>query len=227
MLLSFQTGPTTAGRSSPHGGEILSKEAEADRLRTHFRDIFQAKVGHWQTSRYGKRHPGLSGLEQTGHPATLAGSGRQGSHSTGGREDQVGRQRAGNSVFARRAGNRVLIRDSLLEAGVCDSDVAIIMAWMSGATYHLSHAHVDLHILTTRGVRLAHVIDLSDLQIFADDFLWSIWVLLSTSARLLWRGRYLCFLGGEILRNQFSRLRSVLTSTRCLGPRKHPATGNC
>ena len=245
-------------------------------------------------------------------------------------------QQAGNSVFARRAGNRsapyaggvvlsldmttafdtvprVLIRDSLLEAGVCDSDVAIIMAWMSGATYHLSHAHVDLHILTTRGVRqgctlspliwacytcyvttrLAHIIDLSDLQIYADDFLWSrlfstrpqffetlnqipglikqlrhlgLTINVSKTAVLIRmarhegksllkqhvcstpKGRYLRFLGGEILRipikhsheylgcvislfdfealtvrhrlstarNQFSRLRSVLTSTRCL-----------
>ena len=125
-------------------------------------------------------------------------------------------QQAGNSVFARRAGKRsapyaggvmlsldmttafdtvprVLIRDSLLAAGVCDADVSIIMAWMSGATYHLTHAHVDLHILTQRGVRqgcklspliwacytcyittkLEQIIDISDLQIFADDFLWS------------------------------------------------------
>ena len=246
-------------------------------------------------------------------------------------------QQAGNSVFARRAGTRsdpyaggivlsldmttafdtvprVLIRDSLIEAGVCDSDVAIIMAWMSGATYHLSHAHVDLHILTTRGVRqgcslspliwacytcyvtarLANFIDLADLQIFADDFLWSrifrtrsqffetldripslmqqlkslgLTINVNKTAVLIRMarpegksllkqhvcttptGRYLCFLGGELLRipikhsheylgcvislfdfeaftvrhristakNQFSRLRSVLTSTRCLG----------
>ena len=245
-------------------------------------------------------------------------------------------QQAGNSVFARRAGRRsapyaggimlsldmttafdtvprVLIRDSLLAAGICDADVSIIMAWMSGATYHLTHAHVDLHILTQRGVRqgcklspliwacytcyittkLAHIIDIADLQIFADDFLWSrifstrqqFFDALDQIPRLLKmmqhygltinvnktavlirmaqqegkqllkqhvcstsKGQYLCFLGGELLRiplkrshvylgcvislfdfenltvrhrlctarNQFSRLRTVLTSTRCL-----------
>ena len=422
-------------------GEILSKEAEADRLRTHFRDIFQAKaipwehdcavmgvpppladVGraladiplrkaaprhfapnaawraaapvvapivhrevcqawskqaiprHWQDGwlvlmrkpqKLG-RGPGdyrplclqdpagkavirlvaerirpfiKSYADQIPQHAYLPGRSTEGALLNAfSRYRQIREltQQAGNSVFARRAGNRsapyaggvvlsldmttafdtvprVLIRDALLEAGVCDSDVAIIMAWMSGATYHLSHAHVDLHILTTRGVRqgcalspliwacytcyvttrLAHIIDLSDLQIFADDFLWSrlfstrpqffetlnqipglmkqlrhlgLTINVSKTAVLIRmarhegksllkqhvcstpKGRYLCFLGGEILRiplkhsheylgcvislfdfealtvrhrlstarNQFSRLRSVLTSTRCL-----------
>ncbi|CAE7208885.1 unnamed protein product [Symbiodinium sp. CCMP2592] len=125
-------------------------------------------------------------------------------------------QAAGNSVFARRSGHtaepytgglilsldmttafdtvpRAHVRDSLIEAGVAQSDVSIIMSWLTGATYHLKHAHINLRIITERGVRqgcplsplvwacftcyiakrLTDVICLDDLQIYADDFIWS------------------------------------------------------
>ena len=125
-------------------------------------------------------------------------------------------QQAGNSVFTRRAGTasaqytggyilsldmsmafdavpRVHVRDSLLAAGVGDKDVQIIMAWLTESTYHLQHAHINLRIMTERGVRqgcvlspliwtcftcyvaykLESLISLDDLQIYADDFLLS------------------------------------------------------
>ena len=125
-------------------------------------------------------------------------------------------QQAGNSVFTRRAGTasaqytggyilsldmsmafdavpRIHVRDSLLAAGVGDKDVQIIMAWLTESTYHLQHAHINLRIMTERGVRqgcvlspliwtcftcyvaykLEPLISLDDLQIYADDFLLS------------------------------------------------------
>ena len=39
---------------------------------------------------------------------------------------------------------RALVRDSLLAVGVLDKDVQIIMAWLTGSTYHLQHAHINL-----------------------------------------------------------------------------------
>ena len=245
-------------------------------------------------------------------------------------------QNAGHNVFARRSGNtsepytggivlsldmttafdsvpRVLTRDSLLRAGVADADISIIMAWLTGATYHLQHAHVNLRIITAKGVRqgctlsplvwacytcyvaehLESLISLDDLQIYADDFIWSkifhtrqqfldalskvplflaklkqlgLKVNISKTAALIRmarnegrrllkqhlcktaQGTYLCFLAVKPIRipvktshvylgcvislrdfesmtvrhrmeaakTQFSRLRSVLTSSRCL-----------
>ena len=245
-------------------------------------------------------------------------------------------QNAGHNVFARRSGEsvapysggvmlsldlsmafdavpRVHIRDSLLAAGVQDSDVRIILDWLSNSTYHLQHGHVNLRIVTQRGVRqgcvlspliwtcftcylayqLEPLVALEDLQLYADDFLWSrifqsrlgflealstipkfvrklekfgLHVNLSKTAILVRmarpegrellrrhtqktaQGLFLSFLGDRPLRipikksheylgciisfhdfealtvqhrlaaakNQFSRLRTVLTSTRCL-----------
>ncbi|CAE7232869.1 unnamed protein product [Symbiodinium sp. CCMP2592] len=88
---------------------------------------------------------------------------------------------------------RSLVRDSLLAAGVGDHEVHIIMEWLTGSTYHLQHAHINLRIVTERGIRqgcilspliwtcftcyvayqLEPIIPLTDLQIYADDFLLS------------------------------------------------------
>ena len=210
---------------------------------------------------------------------------------------------------------RQRVQQSLIAAGVATQDIRMIMSWMEGSCYHLQHAQVNLSILTTKGVRQGCVlspliwtcftcfvvygmqdsIDLEDLQLFADDFLWSkifhtkeqlldtlrvvprflarlaehgMQVNLTKTAALVRMARpegrhflkqhmcqtskhkYLCFLGAQPLRvpvkkehvylgcvislydfegatvrhritaarNQFSRLRSVLTSSRCLSP---------
>ena len=210
---------------------------------------------------------------------------------------------------------RQQVQKSLIAAGVATQDIRMIMSWMEGSCYHLQHAQVSLSILTTKGVRqgcvlspliwtcftcfvvygLQDFLDLDDLQLFADDFLWSkifhtkeqlldtlrvvprfltrlaehgMQVNLTKTAALVRMARpegrhflrqhmcqtskqkYLCFLGAQPLRvpvkkehvylgcvislydfegatirhritaarNQFSRLRSVLTSSRCLSP---------
>ena len=210
---------------------------------------------------------------------------------------------------------RQRVQKSLIAAGVATQDIRMIMSWMEGSCYHLQHAQVNLSILTTKGVRQGCVLspliwtcftcfvvygmqdflDLEDLQLFADDFLWSkifhtkeqlldplrvvprflarlaehgMQVNLTKTAALVRMARpegrhflkqhmcqtskqkYLCFLGAQPLRvpvkkehvylgcvislydfegatvrhritaarNQFSRLRSVLTSSRCRSP---------
>ena len=245
-------------------------------------------------------------------------------------------QCSGYSVFTRRAGEvttpytgglilsldlsaafdsvpRLYIKNSLLAAGVSDSDAQIIMAWLDGSNYHLQHAQIDIRVRTDKGVRqgcvlspllwtcftcfvvygLEDILDIQDLQVYADDFLWSrifhtkeqfldtlrtvpkfltrleeygLKVNLTKTAALVRMARhegksllkqhvcrkskqqYLCFLSATpiripikkahvymgcvislydfegatirhritIARYQFSRLRSVLTSSRCL-----------
>ena len=125
-------------------------------------------------------------------------------------------KQSGNSIYARRSGMtvapytggyilsldlsmafdavpRALVRDSLLAAGVQNKDVQIIMEWLTGSTYHLLHGHINLKVLTERGVRqgcvlspliwtcftchiayqLEPLIPLDDMQVYADDFLLS------------------------------------------------------
>ena len=86
---------------------------------------------------------------------------------------------------------RCHVQASLLEAGVDESDVALIMEWLQGCTYYITHGHINLKVVTERGVRqgcvlspliwtcftcfvvkrLDKIVSLQDLQIYADDFL--------------------------------------------------------
>ena len=86
---------------------------------------------------------------------------------------------------------RSYIQASLLDAGIALPDVQLIMQWLHGSEYHLTHGRVDLRILTQRGVRqgcvlspllwscftcyvakhLPQTLRKQDLQMYADDFL--------------------------------------------------------
>ena len=86
---------------------------------------------------------------------------------------------------------RCHIQAALLEAGVSAAEVALIMEWLLGSTYHIKHGSINLSITTERGVRqgcvlsplvwtcftcyvikrLDPIISLQDLQLYADDFL--------------------------------------------------------
>ena len=83
------------------------------------------------------------------------------------------------------------IRDSLLEAGVAEAEVVLILTWLHQSTYHLQHGGIPLKIITDRGVRQGCVLSpliwacytcyilrrmdaricLHDIQLYADDFL--------------------------------------------------------
>ena len=84
------------------------------------------------------------------------------------------------------------IRDSLLEAGIPESDVILILTWLHTSTYHLQHGNIPLKIVTDRGVRQGCVLspliwtcytcyilrrldesfNLRDVQLYADDFVY-------------------------------------------------------
>ena len=86
---------------------------------------------------------------------------------------------------------RSYIQASLLDAGIALPDVQLIMQWLHGSEYHLTHGRVNLRILTQRGVRqgcvlspllwscftcyvakhLPQTLRKQDLQMYADDFL--------------------------------------------------------
>ena len=83
------------------------------------------------------------------------------------------------------------IQAALLDAGVAESDVQLIMQWLHGSTYHMKHGRISLSILTQRGVRqgcvlspllwscftcyvakrLPEKLSKRDLQMYADDFI--------------------------------------------------------
>ena len=85
------------------------------------------------------------------------------------------------------------IQAALLEAGVAETDVALIMEWLRGSTYHIKHCTHDIRVKTEKGVRQGCVLSpllwtcftcfvlkrlggdtqLSDLQVYADDVLMS------------------------------------------------------
>ena len=85
------------------------------------------------------------------------------------------------------------LQEALLEAGVAEADVALIMEWLQGSTYHIKHGTQDIRVETEKGVRQGCVlspllwtcftcfvlkrldcdIPLSDLQVYADDVLMS------------------------------------------------------
>ena len=88
---------------------------------------------------------------------------------------------------------RIHLYHSLQEAGGLESDIALIMGWLSGSQYHFQHGQHSQSVLTNRGVRQGCVlwpllwacltsyilrrlppsIELHDVQAYADDFVLS------------------------------------------------------